>query len=145
MLPNGLVAISLPLNPSVEGVVFFYYIMFLPGQLSISDIRSFEIERDYSGRDPLMNASTVSPREADYSSARADTVQPSGTLLGIFYSLNIIGGQVGFPLVLFIISIRRATLPGLRHPLLINFYVTWVISSLSFCLLSVYIGLANSP
>jgi hypothetical protein len=108
-----------------------YFTMILPGRLSTSSIKSFEIERNYSGRDPLSTASTVFPRGADYG-------RPSATLLGIFYALEMIGGQIGFPLVLFIIGIRQTTLPGIRHPLFLNFYVTWVISSLSFCLLSVY-------
>ena len=122
--------------------------MFLPGEPSIPDTQSFDIERNHSGRDPLATASMVSPREADYPQILPTPLtnfRPSATLLGIFYALQIIGGQIGFPLVLFMIGIRRTTLPGLRHPLFLNFYLTWVISSLSFCLLSVYTGLANSP
>lgn len=109
--------------------------MFLPGRPSISDVKGFDIDRNYLGRDPLTATSTLSPRDANY-------VHPPATLLGIFYALNIIGGQIGFPVVLFIIGIRQTT-PGLRHPLFLNYYVTWVISSLSFCLLSVCAGVGK--
>ena len=130
--------LSLFLFPSTPRLGMWpLHTMFLPGRPSISD-NAFGIERNYSGRDPLTATSTVSPREENY-------VHPSATLLGIFYTLNIIGGQIGFPLVLFIIGVRRTTLPGLRHPLFLNYYVTWVISSLSFCLLSVCAGVGKQP
>ena len=123
---------SLLLIPSFEGVVILIP-MFLLGTLSKIDILSLEIEQRYTGRDPLKATCTVSPREVDCEAGSL----PSTTQLGIFYALQILGGQIGFPLVLFIIAIRRTTFPGIRHPVSLNFYVTWIISSLSFCLLSV--------
>jgi len=106
--------------------------MFLPGKSSKNRYHLLEIEQEYTGRVPLKSPYTGSP-QVDYESGSLR----SATQLGIFYALQILGGQIGFPLVLFIIAIRRTTLPGIRHPLSLNFYITWIISSFSFCLLLV--------
>ena len=144
MRANNPVAFLFPSTPSVEGVAFILPCFFRVGyqyQISTPSI----LTRNYSGRDPLATASMVFPREADILPTPLTEFRPSAALLGIFYSLHIFGGQIGFPLVLFMIGIRRTTHPGIRHPLFLNFYVTWIISSLSFCLLSVFAGLANRP
>jgi len=62
-------------------------------------------------------------------------------VLAIFFLLQILGGHVGVPIILgtFVVvkSIRR-------HPLLINFLITWVLYATSFCLL-LYLGKELGP
>jgi hypothetical protein len=123
--------------------------MFLPGEPLTVGTGSLKFEQNSKGRDPLAISYTVFRREADNALSpqglAAIGAHPSTALLGIFYALQIIGGQIGFPLVLFMIAIRRTTLPGIQHAVFLNFYMTWVISSFSFCLLLVYSSLGEQP
>lgn len=50
----------------------------------------------------------------------------------IFFVFQIIGGHLGVPIVLLTLIFRKGMK---RHPMLINFLVTWIIYSTSFCIL----------
>ena len=52
----------------------------------------------------------------------------------IYLVLLIAGGQVGLPLVIVTLLFSKK---AIRHPTLINFFCTWVIYSVVFCLLCV--------
>ncbi|KAL5507117.1 hypothetical protein ACEPAH_6573 [Sanghuangporus vaninii] len=59
----------------------------------------------------------------------------------IFFFLQIFGGQIGVPGILLTLYIVK----GLRrHPMLVNFLVTWIIYSISFCIL-LYLGKQFGP
>ena len=54
-------------------------------------------------------------------------------LLSLFFAFQIIGGHIGFPIMLAVVfALRNASS---RHPLFINFCVTWIVSSVVFCIL----------
>ena len=60
--------------------------------------------------------------------------EPSAALTGVFLALHISGGIVGLPVAVFtIIASKQVS----RHPTLINFCITWFISSLIYTLLCV--------
>lgn len=50
----------------------------------------------------------------------------------IFFVFQIVGGHLGVPVILLTLIFRKGMK---RHPMLINFLVTWVIYSTSFCIL----------
>jgi len=52
----------------------------------------------------------------------------------IYLVLLIAGGQVGLPLVIVTLLFSKK---AIRHPILINFFCTWIIYSVVFCLLCV--------
>jgi len=54
-------------------------------------------------------------------------------LLSLFFAFQIIGGHIGFPILIAVVfALRNASS---RHPLFINFCIIWVISSVVFCIL----------
>ena len=54
-------------------------------------------------------------------------------LLSLYFAFHIIGGHIGFPLLLAVVfALGNASS---RHPLFINFCVIWVVSSVVFCIL----------
>ncbi|KAH8119186.1 hypothetical protein DFH11DRAFT_427971 [Phellopilus nigrolimitatus] len=71
----------------------------------------------------------------------ADGRRYSLNAMVMFFVLQILGGHVGVPSVLVTLFYAK----GLRrHPMLINFLVTWVIYSTSFCVL-LYLGKQFGP
>jgi len=63
-------------------------------------------------------------------------------LLSLFFAFQILGGHIGFPILLAVIFALRN--PSSRHPLFINFCVIWIISSIVFCIL-LYAGYDTGP
>jgi len=53
-----------------------------------------------------------------------------------FLALHIAGGQVGLPIIILTFILSKNVH---RHPTLINFCITWSISSIAYCLLYVFI------
>ena len=53
-------------------------------------------------------------------------------IIPIYFVLQIFGGHVGVPIILATLILSKGMR---RHPLLINFLVTWVLYSTAFCLL----------
>ena len=53
-------------------------------------------------------------------------------IIPIYFVLQIFGGHVGVPIILATLVLSKGMR---RHPLLINFLVTWVLYSTAFCLL----------
>lgn len=54
------------------------------------------------------------------------------SLTSVFFGLHIVGGHVGLPiLVLTFLFSKKVS----RHPTIVNFCVTWILYSVSFCLL----------
>ncbi|PAV19456.1 hypothetical protein PNOK_0439000 [Pyrrhoderma noxium] len=76
-----------------------------------------------------------------------DQIDPSGQIqyspnaIIIFFVFQILGGHVGIPFILLTFYLSKG-IP--RHPLLINFLVTWMIYSTSFCIL-LYLGKQFGP
>lgn len=62
-------------------------------------------------------------------------------LPALFLVFQILGGQVGMPLILVIIFLSRQIV---RHAIFVNFCVTWVLFSLSYVLL-LYVGQNGNP
>ncbi|KAL5485048.1 hypothetical protein ACEPAI_7690 [Sanghuangporus weigelae] len=54
----------------------------------------------------------------------------------VFYTLQIFGGHLGIPVILFTLYLTKGMK---RHPLLVNFLITWIIYTTSFCVL-LYLG-----
>ncbi|KAL5528269.1 hypothetical protein ACEPAF_7405 [Sanghuangporus sanghuang] len=64
------------------------------------------------------------------------TVQnPPLSALVLFFTLQILGGHIGIPMILVTLHVKRVK----RHPMLKNFLITWFIYSTSFCIL-LYLG-----
>jgi len=61
---------------------------------------------------------------------------------GLFATMHIIGGQIGLPLVLAAMFFSK-DLRKRRPPMLINFFLSWVVFSIIFCLL-IYTGNESS-
>lgn len=53
-------------------------------------------------------------------------------LTPLYLALQIIGGQIGLPIIITTILFSKRIS---RHPTLINFCITWVIYSISYCIL----------
>ncbi|OCB86828.1 hypothetical protein A7U60_g6001 [Sanghuangporus baumii] len=62
-------------------------------------------------------------------------------LISIYFFLQIFGGHVGVPAILLTLFLKKGIR---RHPLLINFLVTWVLYATAFCLL-LYLGKQFGP
>jgi len=63
-------------------------------------------------------------------------------LLSLFFAFQIIGGHIGFPILLAVVLVLRNA--SSRHPLFINFCVIWIMSSVVFCIL-LYAGHDTGP
>lgn len=64
------------------------------------------------------------------------------TISVVYFFLQIFGGHLGIPVILLTFFLKKDLR---KHPLLINFLVTWVLYSSSFCLLWAYHSLMFSP
>ncbi|KAL5485049.1 hypothetical protein ACEPAI_7691 [Sanghuangporus weigelae] len=58
-----------------------------------------------------------------------------------FFFFQIFGGQVGIPVILLTLYFSKG---ARKHPMLVNFLVTWIIYSVSFCIL-LYLGKQFGP
>lgn len=66
--------------------------------------------------------------------AAKDMPKPNIALTGVFLALHISGGIIGLPIAaVTIVASKQVS----RHPTLINFCITWIISSLIYTLLYV--------
>lgn len=78
----------------------------------------------------------ILPRPVSSSILSTMQVDPAGqyklAAVVIFFVFQIVGGHLGVPVILLTLIFRKGMK---RHPMLINFLVTWVIYSTSFCIL----------
>ncbi len=56
-------------------------------------------------------------------------------LIPVYLALQIAGGQVGLPIIIATLLISKKVA---RHPALINFFCTWVVYSVVYCILWVF-------
>jgi hypothetical protein len=49
-----------------------------------------------------------------------------------FFCLQILGGHIGIPIILITLVLNKGVR---RHSLVVNFLVTWIVYTSSFCLL----------
>lgn len=55
----------------------------------------------------------------------------------LFVALQLAGGQVGMPIIILTYFLNKNVK---RHPVLVNFWFTWMLYSVSYCLLQVLIA-----
>ncbi|KAJ7084845.1 hypothetical protein B0H15DRAFT_383134 [Mycena belliarum] len=90
----------------------------------------------------LLNSPAAAPHFVQYNLHPADGTQAhqEGLITGFMF-LQIFGGHLGIPLVLLTAAVSKKVQ---RHPMLINFCVTWFIYATSFTLL-LYSGKQTGP
>jgi len=70
------------------------------------------------------------------------SIEKKPPLLSLFFAFQIIGGHIGFPILLICLyALKKQTAP---HPLFVNVCVMWILSSITFCLL-LYTGFDVGP
>jgi len=62
----------------------------------------------------------------------ADIAPNLAGLTPVYFALHLAGGHVGLPILVLTFLLSKEVQ---RHPVIINFCITWMIYSISFCLL----------